>query len=59
MKDKFKHVVFLLWGVFFILHPCVGQNKQTTHTKYLLLNDQVIEQVENAKLYAFQIKSEN
>ena len=56
MKGKFNLVVFLLWGVFYILHPCFGQNKETSLTKYLLLDNRVIEQVENAILTVGVVK---
>ena len=50
MKDKFIQIVILLWGVVNIIHPCFGQNKPTSFTKYLLLNNEIIEHVENAVL---------
>lgn len=33
-----------------IIHVCIGQNKQSNRNKYLLLDNRVTEQVENAKL---------
>ena len=33
-----------------IIHACIGQNKQPGRNKYLLLDNRVTEQVENAKL---------
>ena len=45
---KTKYLILIVYV--FTTYACIGQNKQTTRTKYLLLNNQVIEKVENAKL---------
>jgi hypothetical protein len=57
MKGKFIQIVLLLWGVLNIFHPCFGQNKETSFTKYLLLDNRVTKQVENAKLTVGVVKN--
>jgi hypothetical protein len=49
-------LIAVLCSIFFILHPCIGQKKQPNNTKYLLLDNRVIKQVENAKLTVGVVK---
>ncbi len=51
---KTKYLILIVYV--FTTYACIGQNKQTTRTKYLLLNNQVIEKVENAKLTVGVVK---
>src|SRR5690606_38822609 len=56
---KLKKLKWLILIVNVLIgNVCIGQNKQSTRTKYLLLNDQVTEQVESAKLTVGGVKKD-
>ena len=50
------YLYLLLIACILTAYSCIGQNKQTSCSKYLLLDNRVTEQVENAKLTLGTIK---
>ena len=50
-----KYLILIVYV--FTTYTCISQNIQTTLTKYLLLNNQVIEKVENARFPKDQQKT--
>ena len=54
IMKKLKYLILIVSVL--NVQACIGQKKQTSRTKYLLLNNQVIEKVENAKLVVGKVE---